>query len=106
MEVRLAELMELEETKREVWKRLEVHQAQMKSSFDKREKLRQFVVGEFVLKWDEKKRNPGRNSKFDALWDGPYIIIECKERKSFQLSKLNGEILPILVNGIHLKHCF
>lgn len=106
MEVRFAKLMEREETKREAWKKLEVHQAQMKSSFDEREKFREFVVGDFVLKWDGKKRKLGKHSKFDAFWDGPYVIIECKDWNSFQLSRLTEEILPILVNGIHLKHYF
>lgn len=77
----------------------------MKNTFDKRAKPRDFIVGDLVFKWNEFKSRAGRNSKFDAMWDGPYVITECKEHNAFQLSKMTGEVFSIPVNGIHLKHC-
>lgn len=67
--------------------------------------MRTFQVGDFDLKWDVDREKPGKHSKFDAIWSGPYVIIGCKEANAFRLARLNGESLPIVVNGIHLKVC-
>lgn len=101
--VRLAEFMELEETRDRASKTLEAHQTQVKRSFDKRTANRSFKEGDLVLKWDEDKEKPGKHTKFDASWSGPYIITSCKEANAFPLSKLDGKELFIPVNGIHLK---
>ena len=85
---------------------LETHQQQMKKSFDKKAKLRIFREGDLVLKRDANREKIGRHSKFDALWSAPYMIISCKKANAFQLRRPNGEILPILVNGIYLKSHF
>ena len=85
---------------------LETHQQQVKKSFDRKARVRTFREGDFILKWDVDKEKLGRHSKFDALWSGPYVIINCKQANAFQLSKPDGEILPIPVNGIYLKPCF
>lgn len=103
MEIRLVQLMELEETRKEALRNLEVHQAQMKRKFDRKVFPRTFKEGDLVFKWDELKSRPNKHTKFDVIWDGPYIITECKQHNAFQLSKLDGEVLPIPVNGIHLK---
>lgn len=71
VEVRLAQLMKLEETRKDALRKLEIHQAQMKSSFDKREIPRDFNVVDLFFKWDELKSKPGKHTKFDAMWDGP-----------------------------------
>ncbi|GLJ18197.1 hypothetical protein SUGI_0321720 [Cryptomeria japonica] len=105
MQVMLEELMELEEVRKQALLTIENHQAQIKMNFDKKATLRVFNEGDLVLKWDELKSKPRKHSKFDAMWDGPYIIIEKKQHNAFQHSKLNGETLPILVNGIYLKSC-
>ncbi|GLJ07069.1 hypothetical protein SUGI_0057070 [Cryptomeria japonica] len=105
MQVRLAKLMELEEVRKQELLTIENHQARMKRTFDRKVSLRVFNEGDLVLKWGELKIKPGKHTKFDAIWDGPYIITEKKKHNAFQLSKLNGETLPIPVNGIHLKAC-
>ena len=78
----------------------------MKKSFDKRTRVRIFREGDLVLKWDADKAKLGRHSNFDALWSGPYLIVSCKQAKAFQSGRPNGEILPILVNGIYPKDFF
>lgn len=106
MTTRLAQLSELEEVRDEAMKKLEVHQEQMKRSFDKRASSRVFKERDVVLKWDEFKSRPGKHKKFDAFWSGSYIISECKQHNVFQLSRLDGVVETIPVNGIHLKHFF
>ena len=78
----------------------------MKRNFDKKARVRTFREGDLVLKWDADRAKPGRHSKFDALWSGPYLIASCKQANAFQLSRPNGEVLPIPVNEIYLKACF
>ncbi len=99
-------MIELEEKRNKAMETLEIHQQQMKKSFDKNARARIFREGDLVLKWDSEREKPGRHSKFDPLWSGPYLISSCKQANAFQLSRPNGEILPIPVNGIHLKPCF
>lgn len=106
MTVRMAELMELEEKRSKAMQTLEIHQQQMKKNFYKRARVRIFREGDLVLKWDADKEKLGRHSKFDVLWSGPYMIVSCKQANAFQLSRTNGEIFPIPVNGIYLKPCF
>lgn len=50
----------------------------MKINFDKKARVRIFREGDLVLKWDADREKPGKHSKFDALWSGPYLIFSCK----------------------------
>jgi hypothetical protein len=77
MIVRLAELMELEEKRNQAAQTFEIHQQQVKKSFDKRATAI-FSEGDLVLKWDAHRAKRGRHSKFDAMWRGPYVITSCK----------------------------
>ena len=41
--------------------------------------------------------------KFKMHWKGPYIVQKFTDGGAVQLAKLNGEILPSMVNGSRLK---
>ena len=41
--------------------------------FDKREKLDNFQVGDWVLKWATVKQNKGKHGNFNSLWIGPFM---------------------------------
>ena len=41
--------------------------------------------------------------KFKTHWKGPYIVQRFTDGGTVQLAKLNGEILPSIVNGSRLK---
>lgn len=103
MAIRYAKLMELEEIRDKSMKTMEFHQLQTKKVFDKKATPRVFKEGYVVLKWDELKSRPRNHTKFDSMWSGLFVITKCKEHNVFQLSKMDGEVPPILVNGIHLK---
>ena len=75
----------------------------MKKNFDKKAKYRNLREGDLWLKWDIDREKAGRHSKFDVLWSGPYVIISCKQANAFKLSKPNGEILHIPINGIYIR---
>lgn len=85
---------------------MECYQLQTKIFFHKRATPKLFKEGDLVLRWDVLKSRPGHHSKFDHMWSGPFMVSECKEHNAYQLSNLEGSVLPIPVNGIHLKHYF
>ncbi|XP_059073814.1 uncharacterized protein LOC131874449 [Cryptomeria japonica] len=74
MQIRLAQLVELEEIRREAYNKLEIHHAQIKRTFDRKVVPHLFNQGDLVFKWDELKNKCGRHTKFDATWDGLYVI--------------------------------
>ena len=75
----------------------------MKRTFDKKASPKNLQLGDVV---DELKSRPGKHTKFDVMWAGPYIITKTTQHNAFHLSTLDGEELGILVNGIQLKKCF
>ena len=85
---------------------MEFQKIQIKKSFDRKEQAREFNVGDMVLKWDVLKSWPGHHNKFDHMWAGPFQIAECKQHNAYQLTTMEGDVLPIPMNGIYLKPCF
>ena len=82
---------------------MEYQQLQAKCTFYKRETTRSFKDGYLVLEWEVLKSRPGHHNKFDHMWAGLFLIAECKEHNAFQLATMEGDVLPIPVNEIHLK---
>ena len=58
--------------------KLEAHQKKIKSIFDKKEKVDNFQVGDWVLKWDIVRQDKGKHGKFDSLWIGPFVIAQAQ----------------------------
>lgn len=52
------------------------------------------------------KEKSGSHNKFQCLWIGPYQIMEILGENTFRLSSLQGELVPLLVNGKFMKHYF
>ena len=85
---------------------MEYQQMQIKKSFERKAQAREFNVGDMVLKWDVFKSRLGQHEKFDHMWARPFQIVECKQHNAYQLANMDGDVLSIPVNGIHLKPCF
>ena len=72
--------------------------------FDKREKLDNFQVGDWVLKWDAVRQDKGKHGKFNSLWIGPFVIAQVHNNNTFKLENLEGEeVFDGLINGRFLK---
>jgi hypothetical protein len=84
--------------------KLQKYQDNMKALFDKKDKDREFLSGDLVLKWDARKEDTGKHGKFDHIWFGPFKITSSEGKNSFLLEKLDGEILSAPINGRYLKH--
>ena len=100
------QLIELDENRRKAFDHSLKSQDKVKKAFDKSSRQRDFQVGDTVLLWDKRREKPGKHGKFDSLWTGPYPIHSIAGTSSFNLSRLDGERLPLPVNGQLLKLFF
>ena len=46
------------------------------------------------------------HKKFDSLWGGPYKIMSCASTNSFKLETMEGEVLKLPVNTLHIKRYY
>ena len=101
------DLVELQQIRELVVGKLEAHQQRIKGMFDKREKVDNFQVGDWVLKWDVVRQDKGKHGKFDSFWIGPFVIAQVHKNNTFKLQNLEGEeVFDGLVNGQFLKLYF
>ena len=56
----MLDFVELQQVKEQVVEKSEAHQKNIKSIFDKKEKVDNFQVGDWVLKWDAIRKDKGR----------------------------------------------
>ena len=97
----LAQLLALEEDRFIAGFHQKVQKAREKAWHDRHIKSNIFQTGDLVLLYDSKfVKFPG---KFKTHWLGPYQIQQVTDGGAVQLSKLNGELVPTLINGSRLK---
>jgi hypothetical protein len=106
IEVRLANLLNIEEQRDASLYQFSKHQVVVKRWFDKRAGIKDFRIYDLVLLWDKARERKGDHHKFERLWLGPYQIAEILDENIFRLSSLTGEPVPLPVNGQFLKHYF
>jgi hypothetical protein len=78
--------------------KLQRYQDKMKALFDKKDKDREFLPDDLVLKWGARKH------KFDHIWFGPSRVVVSEGKNSFLLENLDGKVLNDPINGRYLKH--
>ena len=87
--------------------KLETHQKRIKDTFDIKEKVDNFQVGDWVLKWDALRQDKGKHGKFDSLWTDPFRITQVQHNNTLILQSLEGEeMFGGPVNGCFLKIYF
>ena len=103
MQLRMDEILQLEETRRESSILNVKLQSQMKHLYEKRTIERKFEIGDMILMWNARLEDKGKHGKFDPIWLGPYCICDTNGEDSFFLKDLTGDILELLVHGKFLK---
>jgi hypothetical protein len=88
----------------EVDDRLQKYQDNMKSLFYIKDKYREYLSGDLVLKWDARKEDTGKHKKFDHLWFGPFKIASTEGKNSFLLENLDEKKFDAPINGLYIKH--
>ena len=107
MQRRVNQIICLQQTRDQVYSRVQVLQEKLKKAFDRRTKAEDFSVGDKVLKWDSRREDKGKHGKFDSLWRGPFIIQEVQGNNTYFLKNLDEtDLNEGPVNGRMLKHYF
>ena len=101
MNERLAQLLALEEDRFIAGFHQKVQKAREKYWHDRHIKSKIFQIGYLVLLYDSKFVKFLGKFKMHSL--GPYQVQQVTNGCAVQLSKLNGELLPTLINGSRLK---
>ena len=70
------DLVELQQVREQVLERSEYHQQKIKIILDKRAKVDNFQVGDWVLKWDTIRLDKGKHVQFESLYIGPFVIAQ------------------------------
>ena len=99
VQIQLMNLLEMDEKRTAALEHMAKHQAIVKRWFNKRAKIKSFKISDFVLLWDKAKEKLGSHTKFQCLWTGPYQIMEILGENTFRLNSLQGEFLPLPING-------
>ncbi len=97
----LEQLLALEEDRFIAGFHQKVQKAREKAWHDRHIKHKIFQIGDLVLLYDSKFIK--FLGKFKRHWLGPYQIQHITDGGAVQLSKLNGEPVPTLINGSRLK---
>ena len=107
LQAQIDTLLKLEELQQKGKDNFNQHRFFIKRWFDKiKSGIRNFDVGDLVLKWDNPHAEKGKHTKFQHLWIDPYLIAEKLGPASYKLQNLQGQEESILVNGLCLKHYF
>ena len=87
---RINQIVQLQQTREEVYNRTQQVKENIKKFFDKRTKANGFNIGDKVLKWDSRREDKGKHGKFENLWKGPYIIHSARGNNAFFLQEMDG----------------
>ena len=101
---RISDLAEVHQIRDQLIERSTVHQRKIKEAFNRKAKMDNFQVGDWVLKKDALKEKKGNHGKFDALWTRPFVISQVHGNNTFMLQIMEGEtVFDGPVNGRFLK---
>eukprot|EP00253_Pinus_taeda_P015232 PITA_15232 len=107
MQRRINQIVCLQQTREEVYNRVQILQEKLKKAFDRRTKAEDFNIGDKVLKWDSRRESKGKHGKFDSLWRGPFLIQAVQGNNTYFLENMNNiDLDEGPVNGRMLKHYF
>jgi len=101
---RINQMIQVHQTREEVYNKAQVFQEKMKNIFDSGAKQENFQINDLVLRWDVRYEDKCKHRKFDHLWKGPYKIATGHGNNTFIMHSLHGEWVdggP--VNGWFLK---
>lgn len=106
MQLRMEDLIRLDETRRESVARNAKLQLQVKNLYDKKTVDRKFEPSDLVLVWNAKLEDKGKHGKFDPIWLGSYLIHDKWGQDSYIIKDFNGDIQELPVHGLFLKQYF
>jgi len=82
---RIHQMVEVQQIREKVMNRAYNHQQKIKQAFDRKSRKKELEQDDLVLKWDAPRQDRGKHSKFDALWFGPFNILEVFSNNTYRL---------------------
>jgi hypothetical protein len=98
---------DLSEERRELANiRIAAYQQQVRAAHLKKARLRQFNIGDLVLRHVTPGTKDSAAGKFAAPWEGPYTIVGIGGKGSYTLANEDGEVITKQWNVSHLKRFY
>jgi hypothetical protein len=94
--------MQLDETRHDDTLVIETQKKCVKDQYDKHVKPCVFSKGDPVLLYEQDRDLLGAE-KFEAMWQGPYIVKRVLGKGAYELVDYDGVPLSEPINGIYLK---
>ena len=73
---------------------------------DEKRKIQKYKKGDLVWMWDTQKGEPTNAKGSKQSWLGPFKIRSCAGINSYNLETMEGEILKLPVNALHIKRYY
>ena len=102
----IKELDTADELRKTVAVRIVSYHRRLENLYNKRVKSRVFQPGDLVLRKVFKNITNPISGKFQANWEGPYIVTRVDKSGSYALDKLDGTPVPKMWNVMHLKRYY
>eukprot|EP00253_Pinus_taeda_P015652 PITA_15652 len=107
LQLRQLQILKLEEQREQAKITHAHHRELVKASFDSNMvSMKDFQIGDLVLKWDKAHEEKGKHSKFQRMWLEPLQIVEIIGPSTFMLQYLVGKRESLPVNWQILKKYF
>eukprot|EP00253_Pinus_taeda_P010437 PITA_10437 len=87
---RINQMIDLQQTREEVFQNTFKLQERIKKIYDKKEKVDKFQIEDIVLKWYARNEDKGKHGKSENLWKGPFKIATYRGKNAFLLKEMNG----------------
>ena len=86
--------------------RIAAYHLRLENLYNKHVKPRVFQLGNMVLRKVFENTGDPVAGKFQANWEGPYIVTRVGKSGSYALDKLDGTPVPRMWNAMHLKRYY
>ena len=83
--------------------RIASYKRQSERSFNSRVKERRFKEGDLVLRKVLPNTNEVNVGVLGPNWEGPYIIAEVLQPRTYKIKRLDGKLVPRSWNAEHLR---
>jgi len=98
----------LQQAREKLLEKAHQHQQKIKETFERKEKTKQLLPKDLVLKWDAHKEY--HHGKFDSPWTSPFRVEFFLYNNTYKITKLQNlegeEVFGGPVNGHFLKKLF
>ncbi|XP_059078095.1 uncharacterized protein LOC131876669 [Cryptomeria japonica] len=99
LEERMEILAKLDESREDAYRKNLKPQQKNKYLFDKKASKRKFEINDLVLLWNDRAQDKGKHGNFEALWLGPFVVVEKNSEDSYFLMDINGKMQELPVHG-------